>query len=208
MYCGKRWGFAAALLPRLFGNNVPGHTTREPPVGLELATNGIQFYAITNLDKTSLMYCGMYWLYELNKYQHIFNSNRYVFNTYHLYWHASDGNNNLVLCMYSHSIQWHPQYMPIRRNVLACITIHNNTYQSVLACIAMLSCTYKIVVCANTDPIRTCIFNMCQYWSQYIHHHYPSTSQYRSIQTHTHTNTAPIQTNTHNVVFKICTSTC
>ena len=154
------------------------------------------------------MYCCMYWFHVLKTYWHAFNPNRYVFNTYHLYWHASDGNNNLVLCMYSHSIQWHPQYMPIRRNVLACITIHNNTYQSVLACIAMLSCTYKIVVCANTDPIRTCIFNMCQYWSQYIHHHYPSTSQYRSIQTHTHTNTAPIQTNTHNVVFKICTSTC
>ena len=45
--------FAAALLPRLFGNNVPGHTTRAPPVGFELATNGIQFYAIANLDKTS-----------------------------------------------------------------------------------------------------------------------------------------------------------
>ena len=29
--------FAAALLPRLFGprNNVPGHTTRAPPVGFE-----------------------------------------------------------------------------------------------------------------------------------------------------------------------------
>ena len=27
--------FAAALLPRLFGNNVPGHTTRAPPVGLQ-----------------------------------------------------------------------------------------------------------------------------------------------------------------------------
>ena len=45
--------FDAALLPRLFGNNVPSHTTRAPPVGFELATNGIQFYAIANLDKTS-----------------------------------------------------------------------------------------------------------------------------------------------------------
>ena len=43
--------FAAALLPRLFGNNFPDHTTREPTVGFELATNGIQFYAIANLDK-------------------------------------------------------------------------------------------------------------------------------------------------------------
>ena len=50
----KRRRFAAALLPRLFGNNVPGHTTRAPPVGFELATNGIQFYAIANRDKTSL----------------------------------------------------------------------------------------------------------------------------------------------------------
>ena len=46
--------FAAALLPRLFGNNVPGHTTRAPPVWFKLETNGIQFYAIDNLDKTSL----------------------------------------------------------------------------------------------------------------------------------------------------------
>ena len=42
----RRRRFAAALLPRLFGNNVPGHTTRAPSVGFELATNGIQFYAI------------------------------------------------------------------------------------------------------------------------------------------------------------------
>ena len=39
--------------------NVPGHTTRAPPVGFELAANGVQFYAIANLDKTSLVnyYC-------------------------------------------------------------------------------------------------------------------------------------------------------
>ena len=42
----KRRRFAAALLPRLFGNNVPGHTTRAPPVGSEQGTNGFQFYAI------------------------------------------------------------------------------------------------------------------------------------------------------------------
>ena len=47
----KKRLFAAASLPRLFGNNVPGHTTRAPPVGFELAINGIQFYAIANLDK-------------------------------------------------------------------------------------------------------------------------------------------------------------
>ena len=41
----RRRRFAAALLPRLFGNNVPGRTTRAPPVGFELATTGIQFYA-------------------------------------------------------------------------------------------------------------------------------------------------------------------
>ena len=58
MMCAHiRRRFFAALLPRLFavfGSNVPGHTTREPQVGFELATNGIQFYAIANLDKTSL----------------------------------------------------------------------------------------------------------------------------------------------------------
>ena len=29
----------------------PSHTTRAPPVGFELATNGIQFYVIANLDR-------------------------------------------------------------------------------------------------------------------------------------------------------------
>ena len=46
--------FTAALLPLLFGNNIPGHTTREPPVGFELATNCFQLYVIANFDKTSL----------------------------------------------------------------------------------------------------------------------------------------------------------
>ena len=45
-----------ALLPRLFGR-IPRHTTRAPPVGFELETNGIQFYAIANLDKTSYLEC-------------------------------------------------------------------------------------------------------------------------------------------------------
>ena len=47
--------FAVALLPRLFGVRIPGHTARAPPIGFELATNGIQLYAIANLDKTSLL---------------------------------------------------------------------------------------------------------------------------------------------------------
>ena len=33
---------------------IPGHTTRAPPVGFKLETNCFQFYAIANLDKTSL----------------------------------------------------------------------------------------------------------------------------------------------------------
>ena len=43
-----RWRLAAAfkLLPLLFGNNIPGHFTREPQVEFELATNSIQFYAM------------------------------------------------------------------------------------------------------------------------------------------------------------------
>ena len=36
---------------------IPGHNTRVPQVGFELATNGIQFYAIANLDKISLYLC-------------------------------------------------------------------------------------------------------------------------------------------------------
>ena len=51
----SRRRFAAALSFTMFGNHVPGHTTRAPPVGFELATNGIQFYdSIANLDKASL----------------------------------------------------------------------------------------------------------------------------------------------------------
>ena len=46
--------FTAALLPWRFKNRIPGHTTKEPPVGFELATKGIQFYVIANLDMTSL----------------------------------------------------------------------------------------------------------------------------------------------------------
>ena len=42
--------FAAPLLPRLFGNSIPGHTTRAPSVGFELATNGVQLLVIANLD--------------------------------------------------------------------------------------------------------------------------------------------------------------
>ena len=46
---GRR--FAAALIPR--SGRIPGHTTRAPQVGFELETDGFQFYAIANLDKTS-----------------------------------------------------------------------------------------------------------------------------------------------------------
>ena len=48
---GRR--FAAALLPRLFGTNPMSHHKG----GFEPETNGFQFYAIANLDKTSLYYC-------------------------------------------------------------------------------------------------------------------------------------------------------
>ena len=41
------------MLPRLFRNNIPGHTTRAPPLGFELATNGIKCHVLANLDKTS-----------------------------------------------------------------------------------------------------------------------------------------------------------
>ena len=49
---GRR--FAAALLPRLFGTNPRSH--HKGATGrFELETNGFQFYAIANLDKTSLI---------------------------------------------------------------------------------------------------------------------------------------------------------
>ena len=38
----------------MFGNSIPGHTTGEPKVGFELATNSFLFYGIANLYKTSL----------------------------------------------------------------------------------------------------------------------------------------------------------
>ena len=62
-------GSQQLLLPRLFRNNVPGHTTRAPQVGFEPGTNSIQFYAIANLDKTLLHVC---------KCQCVLNANVYV----------------------------------------------------------------------------------------------------------------------------------
>ena len=50
----KKAEVAAALIPRLFRNSIPGHTTRASLMGFELATYGIQLYVIANLDKTSL----------------------------------------------------------------------------------------------------------------------------------------------------------
>ena len=52
MFYDKRRRFTAAFLPRLFWIRIPGHTTRALPVEFELATDGIQFYVIANLDKT------------------------------------------------------------------------------------------------------------------------------------------------------------
>ena len=53
--CKNRRRFTAALLSRLFGINIAGHITKAPQVGFKLATNCIQFYAVANFDKTSLM---------------------------------------------------------------------------------------------------------------------------------------------------------
>ena len=53
----KGGGSPQVLLPRLFGNwqrPTSYWAARPPPVGFELATNGIQFYAIANLVQTSL----------------------------------------------------------------------------------------------------------------------------------------------------------
>ena len=48
---GRR--FATAYYHDCSGR-IPGHTSRAPQVGFELETNCFQFYAIANLDKTSL----------------------------------------------------------------------------------------------------------------------------------------------------------
>ena len=47
---GRRGSFITTTVR----DKIPGHTTRAPPVGFELETNGLQFYAIANLDKTCL----------------------------------------------------------------------------------------------------------------------------------------------------------
>ena len=36
--------FSAALIPQLFWNSIPGHTTREPLIGFEVATDSSQLY--------------------------------------------------------------------------------------------------------------------------------------------------------------------
>ena len=52
-------GYKGGGSPHLYyhdcSGGIPGHTTRAPPVRFELnlKTNGFQFYAIANLDKTS-----------------------------------------------------------------------------------------------------------------------------------------------------------
>ena len=46
--------------PQLYCSGTARHTTRAPPIGFELATNGIQFYVIANLDKTSLLLVRMF----------------------------------------------------------------------------------------------------------------------------------------------------
>ena len=47
------WRFAAALLPRLLGKNPRSHH-KGVTGGVRTETNSFQFYAIANLDKTSL----------------------------------------------------------------------------------------------------------------------------------------------------------
>ena len=53
-YLVKRQRFSAALIPLLFWNSIPGHTTRVLQVGFKLVIDCIQSYVIANLDKTSL----------------------------------------------------------------------------------------------------------------------------------------------------------
>ena len=50
---GRRCSCAQQLYYHNCSGRIPGHTTREPQVGFKLETNCFQFYAITNLDKTS-----------------------------------------------------------------------------------------------------------------------------------------------------------
>ena len=79
--------FAAALLPRLLGNNIPGHTTRVPQVGAkdsELATNCIQVYGndnngIANLGNTSYNDDSIKFFMELPQFTSLFFENQLQF---------------------------------------------------------------------------------------------------------------------------------
>ena len=120
------WRFAAALLPRLFGNNVPGHTTRVPQVGFELASNGIQSYAIANLDKTSqLLWIHRYqfidlWIHTIrmiqnsNMWMHIYEFNPSVPWLIHLVIsYLSEVTytlNSIILCVNSYVYEYMNSY--------------------------------------------------------------------------------------------------
>ena len=51
-HSGLRPLFTTVTEERICSERIPGHTTRAPPAGFELETNGFQFYALANLDKT------------------------------------------------------------------------------------------------------------------------------------------------------------
>ena len=52
-YGDEKGGGSPQLYYHGLSGRIPGHTTRAPPPGFELETNGFQFYAIATLDKTS-----------------------------------------------------------------------------------------------------------------------------------------------------------
>ena len=59
LFCRVKAEVRHSFITTTVREQIPGHTTRAP-VGFELATNCIQFYAIANLDKTSLPFTGQY----------------------------------------------------------------------------------------------------------------------------------------------------
>ena len=54
-FTNSSYGGSPQLYYHDCSERIPGHTTRAPPVGFALETNGFQFYAVANLDKTSLI---------------------------------------------------------------------------------------------------------------------------------------------------------
>ena len=135
-------------------------------------------------------------MYVLN-----YKTSKYRLNTYHNTYHNT--------C----------QFAKYKSKVLACITVHTNTYHHVLACIELVFGMYEIMTCANTDQIHAFI-SICANTdpNTFTNTNWlaiqSSTDQYRPIQAPIQTNSqitklwfsirGPVHANTGNSTVKSC----